>query len=71
MILSDKVLFVAGTMGEKGEGRTALLIAISALDGTELARHRLDSPPVFDGMGAAYGRIYIACESGQIVCMGE
>ena len=63
MVLSEKVLFAAGA--------SALLIAISSSDGTELARYRLDSSPVFDGMGAAYGRIYLACEDGQIICMGE
>lgn len=70
MVLSDKVLFAAGRSTGKG-GETAMLAAISASDGTELARYRLDSPPVFDGMAAAYGRIYIACEDGRIICMGK
>jgi len=47
----------------------ALLMAISATDGTELAQYRLDSPPVFDGMAAANGRLYLALENGQVLCM--
>jgi len=76
MVLADKVLFVAGPPADAGgategrdEGRGALLVAISASDGTELARCRLDSPPVFDGMAAAGGRLYLSLENGRLVCM--
>jgi hypothetical protein len=31
----------------------------------------LDSPPVFDGMIAAAGRLYIITEDGQILCLGD
>jgi outer membrane protein assembly factor BamB/SAM-dependent methyltransferase len=78
MVLADKVLFAGGPpigrtsrSGEGKGGQTALLIAFSALDGAELARYQLDSPPVFDGMAAADGRLYLACENGQVVCMGR
>lgn len=78
MVLADKVLLVAGPRMETGdapwrrdEDRPALLVAVSASDGTELARHRLDGSPVFDGMAAADGRLYISLENGQLVCMGD
>ncbi|HUT91899.1 MAG TPA: PQQ-binding-like beta-propeller repeat protein [Thermoguttaceae bacterium] len=78
MVLADKVLFVAGPPADAGEGpetreesRKALLLAISASDGTELARYELECPPVFDGMAAAGGRLYIALENGRLVCMDE
>ncbi|MHC4603670.1 MAG: outer membrane protein assembly factor BamB family protein [Planctomycetota bacterium] len=65
MLLADKVLFVAGPRGDAGDGlqgrdenQGALLMAISASDGTELRRYRLDSSPVFDGMAAANGRLW-------------
>ncbi len=35
----------------------------------ELARYRLDSAPVFDGMAAANGRLYLSLENGQVLCM--
>ena len=80
MVLADsplggKVLFVAGPADagngkeERDEDQGALLMAISASDGTELAKYRLDSVPVFDGMAAANGRLYLSLENGQVFCM--
>ena len=78
MVLADKILFVAGPAddendgpGETDENRAALLIAFSASDGTELAKYPLDSPPIFDGLAAANGRLYLSLENGQILCMAE
>ena len=76
MVLADKVLFVAGPLYDAGDGpqgsnedQGALLIAFSASDGSELARYRLDSAPIFDGMAAADGRLYMSLENGQVFCM--
>jgi outer membrane protein assembly factor BamB len=52
--------------GHKG----ALLMAVSASDGHELARYNLDYPPVFDGMIAASGRLYVATKDGRVLCFG-
>ena len=49
--------------------QAALLLAVSTSDGTELAQHQLDASPVFDGMAAASGRLYISLENGHLVCM--
>jgi outer membrane protein assembly factor BamB len=57
----------AALRGEKG----ALLWAVSADDGRRLAEIRLDAPPVFDGLIVAGGRVYVATESGQVVCIEE
>ena len=46
-------------------------MAISASDGTELAQYRLDSSSVFDGMAAAYGRLYVSMENGSLLCLTE
>jgi hypothetical protein len=46
------------------------LIAVSATDGKTLADHKLTSPPVFDGMAAAGGRLYLSTKIGKVVCMG-
>jgi len=43
---------------------------MSAEDGEKLAEYRLDSPPMFDGMAAANGRLYISAVDGTIVCFG-
>ena len=53
------------------DGRTGtLLMAFSAADGTELARYDLDRPPVFDGMAAASGRLYMTTIGGEVLCFG-
>jgi outer membrane protein assembly factor BamB len=51
------------------EGRKGgLLCAVSTSDGAKLAEYRLESPPVFDGMIAANGRLYISLRNGKLLC---
>ncbi len=50
--------------GKKG----AILWAVTAADGTKIAQYKLKTPPVFDGMIAANGRLYIITVDGQVVC---
>jgi len=49
--------------------RGGLLCVLSAADGSELAKYDLDSPPVFDGMAAAGGRLYMATTGGEVLCL--
>lgn len=58
--------YVEAFDGRKG----ALLMAIAPADGRQLAAYRLDSPPVFDGLAAASGRLYLAAMDGRVVCLG-
>ena len=46
----------------------AVLWAISTEDGTRLHEYRLESPPIFDGMAAANGRLYMATCNGCVSC---
>jgi len=80
MVLSKATLFFAGPPHSSSshdlaaaiEGKKGgLLWAVSAGDAGKLAEYRLDSPPVFDGMAAAYGRLYIATTAGRLLCMGK
>ena len=50
--------------GKKG----AMLWAVSATDGEKQAAYELEAPPVFDGMAAAAGRLYLSAENGSVVC---
>ncbi len=50
-------------------GRGALLWAVSAANGEKLAEYKLESVPVFDGMSAADGRLYLSMKNGCILCM--
>ncbi len=53
--------------GKKG----ALLLVVSAVDGRKLAQYDMDSPPVFDGMAGAGGRLYVATVNGELLCLCE
>ena len=57
----------AALTGKKG----ALLRAVSAIDGKQLAEYRLDAPPTWDGMAAAGGRLYLSSTDGKVLCMGK
>ncbi len=46
-----------------------LLWAISAKDGSKIAELRLEAMPVFDGMIAAGGRLYMAAADGAVWCI--
>ena len=50
--------------GKKG----ALLWAVSVTNGEKLSEHQLDDSPVFDGMAAANGRLYVAATGGSVLC---
>ncbi len=48
--------------------RGGALLAVSSDDGKTLARYELEAPPVFDGLIAAAGRLFLTTTDGQIVC---
>lgn len=54
----------AALQGRQG----GLLQAVSSVDGEKLAEYRLDSLPVWDGMAAARGRLYLATTNGKVIC---
>ena len=77
MVLAGDTLFVAGppdVVPEDDplaamEGRLGgRLWAVSGKDGAKLAEYEIGSPPVFDGMIAASGRIYIVTRDGKVRC---
>jgi len=53
---------VAGKLGAK-------FIVVSSRTGDILSQTKLDSPPIFDGMSAANGRIFIANMNCEVVCL--
>ncbi len=54
----------AALAGEKG----SMLWAVSAVNGDRLAAYELDAMPVFDGMAATSGKLYIATAEGTVQC---
>lgn len=80
MVKAGDVLFVAGAPDEFDaedpyaafESRKgAVMVAVSADNGKKLSQTQLKSPPVFDGMIAADGRLFASLSDGTVVCMGE
>jgi len=50
--------------------KAAQVVAVSATDGRILAKYKLESPPVFDGVIAAGGRLFASLRDGSVVCLG-
>jgi outer membrane protein assembly factor BamB len=79
LVAADK-LFVAGPPDvvpdddplAAFEGRLgAFLWAFSGSDGEKLAEvAKLDAPPVYDGLIAAAGKLYLSLEDGRVLCVG-
>ena len=76
MLLADDVLSAAGQpLDDQGlvagspPSAPGLLLAVSAGDGTVLAEDPLESPPVFDGLAAASGCLFVSLENGNVVSM--
>ncbi len=55
----------AALEGRKG----AKLWVVCPATGKRLIERDLGTPPIFDGMAAADGRLYMACTDGSVVCM--
>jgi len=51
--------------------RGSYLCIVSSTDGKELSKTEISSSPVFDGMSAANGRLYLSLKDGSVVCLGE
>ena len=49
----------------------ALLWAVATADGKKLSERKLDSVPVFDGLIAANGRLYMVTVDGKVSCLAK
>ena len=66
-LISNEADALAALEADKG----ALLCGVSPENGKKLAEYNLESQPVFDGMAAANGRLYLATKNGRILCFAE
>ena len=65
----DAVLAKLSEQSELLRGKDgARLWAVSAKDGRKLSELRLDSLPVWDGMIAAGGKLYLTTMNGEVAC---
>jgi outer membrane protein assembly factor BamB len=54
------------------EGRKGgVIYACNKTGGETLWQHELQSPPVFNGLAAANGRLYLAMKDGNVACFGD
>lgn len=58
----DPLAFIEGRRGAK-------LLALDAATGKQTAELSLDAPPVWDGLAAAHGRIYLTTADGKLICL--
>ncbi len=79
MVAAGRMLLVAGFPDQVDpkdpwatfEGRRGGLLRVLSKDkGEKLAEHRLDSPPVWNGMAVAGERLYLSLTDGSIICFG-
>ena len=79
MALAGDTVFVAGALlvfslddpAATYDGRCGgVLWAVSAADGSKLEEYTLDVLPAWDGIAAAYGRLFIVNQDGSIECWG-
>ncbi|MFH1761079.1 MAG: PQQ-binding-like beta-propeller repeat protein [bacterium] len=68
MLLAENHLFAAGALDEEDKNAGEVWI-YSTIDGSKLGEFGIEAPPVFNGMAAAYGRLYISTKDGKLLCM--
>jgi hypothetical protein len=80
MVLAGERLFVAGTpdvldpkdpLGAFEDRAGAMLQVFSTRDGSLVKSHTLSSPPAFDGLSTARGRLYMATRDAKVICFGD
>jgi outer membrane protein assembly factor BamB len=70
LVLTARSAFVAGAR-DAWPAKTSMLLGYAAKDGEEIARLKIPSRPVFDGMAAAGGRLYVSTADGKLRCFGK
>jgi hypothetical protein len=76
MVLADTTLFVAGPrldsqqLAESFAGEEGVVLrAVSTADGSILSELELESIPVFDGLAAAGGKLFLSTTNGKLTCL--
>jgi outer membrane protein assembly factor BamB len=75
MILADDIFIAAGwkdsvKLFEKDpySKNESVLVVMSTFDGRVMSEYSIEAEPVFDGMAAAYGKLYLSLKDGSVVC---
>jgi len=77
LVLAGRTLFLAGpperalrSVSAFEGKRGTMLLAAAAADGKALGSYKLDALPVFDGLAAARGRLFISLLDETLLCLG-
>lgn len=81
LVLTSQSLYVAGPPAIRNEGGTdalenwqgkhgGRLWRLSVENGERTAAHHLPSPPVHEGLAAAYGKLFVSLKDGTVICLG-
>jgi len=71
MALCANGLVVAGRVCDaKSDESRGFLWIVLLDDGTKRFEYPLDSPPAYDGLIVADGRVYLSLEDGSVLCLG-
>ncbi|HUW59085.1 MAG TPA: PQQ-binding-like beta-propeller repeat protein [Planctomycetota bacterium] len=71
MVLCGDKLVVAGRIrGEEPADEKGFLWVVSSADGKKISETPLETPPVYDGLIAAHGRLYLSLQNGELCCFG-
>jgi len=80
MVATDDLLFVAGSpdvvepkdpLGAFEGRKGGVLSVFDKTEGKKLWEYVLPSPPVFNGLVVANGRLYVAMQDGSVACFGK
>jgi outer membrane protein assembly factor BamB len=70
MVLAGQTIHIAGPKDRNERDRGYILRSYDASRGTKVGEITLPGEPAFDGMAAAYGRLFVSLQNGQLLCLG-
>ena len=70
VVLAGDTAYMAGVPTPPDPDQKSELWVLAGADGKKLQILPLDSRPVYDGLSAAAGRLYLATEDGRLLCLG-
>ena len=71
VILAGDTAYMAGLPTSLAPNDKSELWVLAGADGKKLQVLPLDARPVYDGLSAAGGRLYLATEDGRLLCFGD
>jgi hypothetical protein len=70
VVLAGNTAYMAGVPTPPDPDQKPELWVLAGADGKKLQVLPLESRPVYDGLSAAGGRLYLATEDGRLICFG-